>query len=533
MKRFIQSIIFYPAIFSIIPILSLYLGNLEFVPFSEFILILLITYLMLTPIWLITYKSTGSIQKSGLLVTIFILLFFSFGSFISAISDIAYMIGADIRIQLLNNIGWKLNLQLGIWIFVFVIFFILIKRIRSELILITSFMNFTSIILLLLVLFRYSTSLQTAIVPKITTESIVNDSRLQLDSNLEINEFSENELPNIYFIVLDGYGRSDKLRKFYNYDNSGIEEFLTSKGFYIADRSRSNYLQTYLSLTSNLNLNYIDNFVEDMDPKSNNINPILDRFQNNQVIEFLNHFGYEIIAFESGYSVTELNNVDQFYSGTSTFSQFTNEVINLTPLQLWLDDLQNETHRMRIQYTFSQLPIIINSLQPTFVFAHILAPHPPFVFGANGESINQDKVFTLNENKIIDNTNESEYKILYADQLHYINSLTEKTVDQILLNTPRKSIIIIQGDHGPRSMWDWNSMENTNIEEVFPIFNAIFLPDQDYSNLYEDISSVNTFRVIFDQYFGTDLGVLDDKSFYHNVATPYDYIEVPESKINQ
>jgi hypothetical protein len=62
------------------------------------------------------------------------------------------------------------------------------------------------------------------------------------------------DLPDVYYIVLDGYGRADVLSSIFNYDNSEFIEFLKEKGFYVGERSHSNYIETYLSLTSSLNL---------------------------------------------------------------------------------------------------------------------------------------------------------------------------------------------------------------------------------------------------------------------------------------
>ncbi len=62
-------------------------------------------------------------------------------------------------------------------------------------------------------------------------------------------------------------------------------------------------------------------------------------------------------------------------------------------------------------------------------------------------------------------------------------------------------IIIIQGDHG---FWT-----GTNL----PILNAYYLPGDAADALYPTISPVNSFRLIFDHYFGTDLGLLEDASY--------------------
>ena len=531
MKKIILTTIYYPFIFASIPIISIYLGNIEFVDFSEFLLITIVSILILIPVWLVLYKTTGSINKSGLISAIFFLLFYSFGSFLRILADVLYNFGLDVRLQMFTDIGWKLNLLLVIWIALFLGFSLFIYKIKGDLELITTFMNITSLILLVLTIIKYSSNVQKFSLSNQTSD--FNTISIPEDRILTNNQFPNHELPNIYFIVLDGYGRRDTLKDIYAYDNKEIEDFLISNGFFIAEKSYSNYLQTYLSLASNLNISYLDVIAEHMDPNSNNTVPILNHFQNNRVMEFLNNHGYKIIAFETGYFATELSHLDHYYSTTWTLSEFTNGIINLTPLQIWIDELQNDNHRKRIHYTFSQLPKIIDTDKPTFVFAHVVAPHPPFVFGSNGESINQDRIFTIDENLIVDTTYRSEYAISYPDQVIYINSLLKKSVENILSNSGGNSIIVIQGDHGPRSMWDANNIENTNINEVFPILNAFYFPDQDYSNLYDNISSVNTFRVKFDQYFGTTLGLLDDRSFYTSVSTPYRYIDVTEPLIGE
>jgi hypothetical protein len=64
-------------------------------------------------------------------------------------------------------------------------------------------------------------------------------------------------LPDIYYIILDGYGRSDVLRDLYGLDEGPFLRALQEDGFYVADKSRSNYGQTSLSFASALNMSYL------------------------------------------------------------------------------------------------------------------------------------------------------------------------------------------------------------------------------------------------------------------------------------
>jgi hypothetical protein len=58
--------------------------------------------------------------------------------------------------------------------------------------------------------------------------------------------------------------------------------------------------------------------------------------------------------------------------------------------------------------------------------------------------------------------------------------------------------------------------------------NAYYFPDQNYAALYPAISPVNSFRVIFNQYFGTDLELLEDRNYFAGWLAPYDYTDVTD-----
>ena len=60
--------------------------------------------------------------------------------------------------------------------------------------------------------------------------------------------------------------------------------------------------------------------------------------------------------------------------------------------------------------------------------------------------------------------------------------------------------------------------------ETLPILNAYFLPNGGEKYLYPDITPVNSFRLILDLYFGTDLGLLEDRSYLTNYQVKYDLI---------
>ncbi|MFC1923718.1 hypothetical protein ACFLY4_10575 [Chloroflexota bacterium] len=494
----------------------------------EVLTALLIVLAIMAILWWTIFRITKSLQKSALIVAVFFILFFSFGHVLPAIGNVILKIGVDIRSQLMYEITLKLYLLLILWIVVFLVFLFLINRVQSDMTLTSTFMNVTSIALLILIVFQ---STQDFLILEKPIQKMVNDSinASVLDNQDPIQQTnpSEGEKPNIYYIILDGYGRNDIFNKYYEFDNKELLTYLMDNGFYIADESHSNYAHTALSLSSSLNMQYLDYVADQLGRTSNNPFPVIQLIQNSRLEKYLSDQDYTTVGFETGYGSTELKSADKYFSPGKTLTTFQSELINLTPLRIWLHDFLYDTHRRRILYTFNHLPTAIQSSQPTFVFAHITSPHTPFVFGPNGEKDHPDMEYSIRgPNAFTELAGQDEYIRRYRNQVIYLNILLRAAIDQILSQNGGNAVIVIQADHGPGSMLDWGSVENTNIEERMSILNAYYFPDQDYSNLYPGITPVNSFRVILDQYLGTDLGKLEDRSFFSLMATWYDLIEV-------
>jgi hypothetical protein len=163
------------------------------------------------------------------------------------------------------------------------------------------------------------------------------------------------------------------------------------------------------------------------------------------------------------------------------------------------------------------------------VYAHIIAPHPPFVFDERGEFVPHDEPFTLNDaNYYTRDHSRKSYLAGYRRQIQYINTRILETVDAILSRSETPPIIILQGDHGPGAYLHWGSLENTLPAERFGILNAYHFPDQNYGRLYPSISPVNSFRVVLNQFFDQDYEMLPDRHYYSSWSFPFDFIEVTD-----
>mgnify|MGYP000250471480 CR=1 FL=1 len=177
-------------------------------------------------------------------------------------------------------------------------------------------------------------------------------------------------------------------------------------------------------------------------------------------------------------------------------------------------------------FTLRKLKIIPDIDKPTYTFAHIICPHRPFVFDKLGNDVLQNTQFNLDNTIIKDGQfEEREFIDKYVQQTAYLNKLVLETVDTIIAKSDEKPIIIIQADHGPGSYYIRKRYKNSNdpFRIRMAILNAYYFPDKDYSDLYSSISPVNSFRVILNKYFDTNLDILEDKSYYSTGEAPFDF----------
>lgn len=329
--------------------------------------------------------------------------------------------------------------------------------------------------------------------------------------------------PDIYYFVPDRYAGNKTLHS-YGFDNSAFLKFLKNKGFYIAEDATSNYPKTFLSLGSTLNMEYLDFLTQKTKGGGTSDESIVTPLvQNNKVIKFLKSKGYSYIHVGSGWDPSRSNpNATRNFvmtNGRYPFAdEFTSGFLQTTiaaPIlkKLYPDILavslkpKNNDHRSRVLYEFEVFDQIIKIPGPKFVFAHILLPHDPYVLDKNCEPLTEKQIAARPE---IEN---------YLNQLQCTNIKMVETINKILANSPTPPIIIIQSDEGPLPIQNpippkfaWSKANDDSIKEKFPILNAYLLPNIKKSNLYPSITPVNSFRLIFNLYFNTNLPLLPDRN---------------------
>jgi hypothetical protein len=474
--------------FSVFPILSLYLYNDKFVDLEEIIRPFILTVVMGFSVYILLTLILKNRDKAFLLSFLVGIQFFTYGHVYFFLKDF-------IRHRYLIII-WAVIFFIGCWV--------ILKKISSAE-KITEFIFVTSIILFLYPAIQVGL-LEVNKIQKETGEAIVTGSRV---------------LPDIYYITVDGYARADVIEKEFNFDNRPFISALEERGFLVADCSQSNYPWTHLSLTSSLNLDYLDSADD----------AYHDSLRDAAVWPMLKKAGYLTIVIDSGLSRVASIDSDVMLSveespllglsisdfevmlmetsmGLLVIDSTTYFSINVQPA---IDNVKHNRLYTKTIFTLEELKGIADEYDsPKFVYVHMLVPHDPYIFSPEGDYIPE----------------ETDMKIGYINSIKFLNPRILEFIDAIIKKSQTPPVIVLQSDHG----WTWVSATNR-----LSILNAFYLPEGGEEVFYNSISPVNTLRSIFNYYWGTNFEILEDKSYFSpELDVPLDQFEfVPNTCVSQ
>jgi hypothetical protein len=341
------------------------------------------------------------------------------------------------------------------------------------------------------------------------------------------------ERPDIFYIVLDGYGRTDVFERLYGFSDSGFTHGLSKLGFYVAKDARANYCQTELSMASALNMRPVEELVS-AERTAPQIRAVLDdAIDDSAVARTLKQKGYRYIALTTGFPALRFRTADVRLERDAASSLYLDALMAKTPLAPAARDQISQFDRRRkfLRSGFENLRQFAQPApQPKFVVMHVLAPHPPFVFGPNGEPVRPKGGFGFYDGShFMQMVGDVEaYREGYRGQARHIAQLTFQAIKQLVNVKGADPIILIQGDHGPKSALDQDSLERTDVTEAFPILAAYRVPDSVRPKLYPGITPINSFRLILRELWGEDFPPLPDRSHYSPWEAPLRLTDVTD-----
>jgi hypothetical protein len=312
----------------------------------------------------------------------------------------------------------------------------------------------------------------------------------------------------IYYLLFDSYTSNASLKEFWGFDNSEITNYLRKKNFYIAENSHSNYNVTPYSLASSLNMSYVD-VSEDSDLNlTMRVLPLRDFIRESSVAQKLQTEGYEILNL-SPFSILK---EPEFYNSKDLPDA--RYVLPRHLLRKTFVGAMDTDFYVRIQPdTIFRIDRSLKELiasprnRPRFIYAHFMLPRSPYVFTKEGQVKPSDQWRTTDMQAKSDG---------YLNQLIFTNQIIFNLIEQISeqYKPDEFPAVIIQGDHG-----SWVFDGDDGKRETTTIFNAYLLADHGEQLLYDDITPVNSFRVLFNHCFSGKYPLLEDRIF--EVDTSY------------
>lgn len=518
-KSFLSNFSIIPVLFAISFILILYNDNSSELTLRMIVVPLFVSTLaalILSALFAFIFKNRN---KGRLFSSFFIILFFSFGEILPLLKGF--------HTQKIGSFSFNSSWLLFVILLVLIIgAFIFVKKTSKNLSRLGRFTQVMAVVVVTIPLFvLISQQVNKKLHPPAQSPLI-----LPAADQIRIDR---SNFPDIYYIIPEDYSSSQVLKDNFNYDNANFVKYLQDHGFYVAPKSTSNYPKTFLSIASSLNMEYLDYL--SLYKNSSDLTKVDPLIENNNVFKLLKSLGYKYYQMGSWWPPTKYNPLadDNLIIERKNFAgldELNYAALHSTMLKPFLDIYlpaiavggSDAGERKRINFQFDQLSEVVSWPGPKFVFLHVIAPHGPYVFGKN--CITADK----------DETPQHEEQEDYVNQIDCINLKLEQAVNSILQKSSKPPVIIIQTDEGApflngniKPKDSWKNASPDLLREKFPIFSAFYFPGSGKKSLYPAQTPVNTFRLMFNNYFGTKFKILPDQNYiFKDLKNLYDFKNV-------
>ena len=496
---------FHPFLFAIFPAVAIFSENLNLLLPNDIIFPIFLFLGFAAGVWGLLRLIFKDYVKTSLVTSLTMFLFFSYGHLSSMLYDLIF-----------KETTYKEHLVLLI-VFLFILIIVgrfILKTKRS----LNKATAITSVIAISLFIF-----------PLVTIGSYYFEHDYAINENDNVNtNFSTDignlgQLPDIYFIILDSYTDNNTLKDIFNFDNSEFLSYLSEKGFFVSQKSFSNYNSSPLSIPSMLNMKYINYLTDEVGADSSNRYLLYKMIDDNRAMQIVKSKGYVTVNLDSGWEATQyisaadfnLCGKNQLLNSQVIVMMIRNSMLNPIYIKIFESD-----YRDRILCTFDKISDIHHEIDsPVFVFSHIMLPHGPYYWGSNGEYITPDKATLEGFRKD---------KEGFTDQLQFTNKKVKEMIDKILTESDIPPVIVIVSDHGTGFYEDTDNITKEYVKERMSAVQFIYLPGEGKDLLYDGMTTVNTLRVVFNSYLGENFEYLEDRSYFSAYDTPFRWMDVTE-----
>lgn len=326
----------------------------------------------------------------------------------------------------------------------------------------------------------------------------------------------------IYLLVLDGHANARVLSEVFGFANSRFEDSLRRLGFTVPRDVRSNYVQTYLSVSSLLNASHVTGLTRDAGATSRDHSLPTYLVRRNRTARFLKARGYKYVLFPSAWWAPTSSSplADEEFDAEPELdllhelrrTELRTAVVRSTPFR-WLIDGDRGMVPMvtQILRSFEALRAIADDPAPTFTFAHVLLPHVPYLLDAECRPLAHPVPDDMEADT-------PEQRTDYIGQVRCVDRLVLELVTGLLRRSSPEPIILVVGDHGSRFAdvgfyAHPGRVSPAFIRERFGAFGAFYLPAGGDRLFREPVTLVNVMGNVLRYYFAAELPASPDEMY--------------------
>ncbi len=245
--RLIHASFLYPLLFAIFPILALWETNISNMGSFDAIHALLEAIIAAVVLYFFLKLITKNHIKAGLISTLILLLYFTYGQILLVIKAVPEW-GLKIA---------RHRIMLPLWVVILAVGVFLIFKYWKKLTGLALYLNLIGLFLLASSVLQIGLAISHNQAKNLTPNPLLSKADPAFDPQQAGNKA---DFPDIYLIVIDSYSRDDIILNKFHYDNTPFSLALTNMGFVVPRCSMSNYAFTAFSMSSMLNMNYLDAF---------------------------------------------------------------------------------------------------------------------------------------------------------------------------------------------------------------------------------------------------------------------------------
>ena len=348
--------------------------------------------------------------------------------------------------------------------------------------------------------------------------------------------------PDIYFLLVDGFGRQDVLKEMFDIDTSGFEAELRRNGFVVADRALGAHPMTWLSVPAIFDQEY-QALPGDQGKPATQIRQDAILAGGSRTHQILKANGYHFVTAATAWGpfcdpspiseVEDCVNKRPYIDAALKDAYVRYQLAFMTPVlplsrasflpeavgAMWEGPklLEDPTTVGGKAFLTSDVLDVVDAAQarddsiPLFVFGHMWYTHPPFTLGPKCEFRTRG-VPSLGGD--------------WADVSGYQAGIDCAIMQilELISEVDPSAVIVVQSDHGPvrekiESPDDVAGLGEKDVQSELlwgraSVFSAVRLPEHCRSFVSDTYAGINTFKVVFDCLEGSPTPQISERSYW-------------------